>query len=58
MAPNFTKLSMKKDLCEIYSNNVKPSKHCSDVVKKTNKPLGFNKRTFEYNSAKNYSCTI
>ena len=53
MALNFPKLAMKKDLgITIISNHLKPSKHYSDVVKKTNKLVTFIGRTFEYKSEK------
>ena len=47
-----SKVSHKKDLGETISNDLKPSKHCSDVVKKANKLVGFIGRTFEYKSGK------
>ena len=47
-----SKVSHKKDLGISISNDLKPSKHCSDVVKKANKLVGFIGRTFEHKSEK------
>ena len=53
---NGSELSMVnngKDLGITISNDLKPDKHCSDVVKKiANKLVGFIGRTFEYKSEK------
>ena len=48
-----SKVNHEKDLEVTISNNLKPGKHCSDVVKKkANKLVGFIGRTFEYKSEK------
>ena len=52
---NGSQLSMvnhEKDLEVTISNDFKPGKHCSDVVKNANKLVGFIGRTFEYKSEK------
>ena len=47
------KVSNEKYLVVTISNDLKPSKHCSDLVKKkVNKLFGFIGRTFEYKSEK------
>ena len=51
MVLNFPRLTMKKTGITI-SNDLKPDKHCSDVVKKANKLVGFISRTFDYKSEK------
>ena len=56
MAPNFPSLTMKKTWLPI-SNDFKPDKHCSDVVKKANKLVGFIGITFEYKSENSYPYT-
>ena len=43
-----SKVSHEKDLGLTISNDLKPTEHCSDVVKKTNKLIGLIGRTFEY----------
>ena len=48
----FSKANHEKDFGVTISNNLKPGKHCSDVVKKANKLVGFIGRTFEYKSEK------
>ena len=45
-----SKVNHEKDLRITISNDLKPSKHCSDVVKKFYKLVGFIGRTFEYKS--------
>ena len=47
-----SKVSHEKDLEVTISNDLKPCKHCSDVVKTANKLVGFIRRTFEYKSEK------
>ena len=44
---DLSKVSHKKDLGIANSNNLKPSKHCLDVVKTANKLVVYNGRTFE-----------
>lgn len=46
------KVCQEKDLGVIISNDLKPSKHCTEVVKTANKLVGFIGRTFEYKSEK------
>ena len=62
MALKFPKLSLKKNFGITTFNDLKRSKHCSDVVKKAiffyNKLILFIGRTFEYKSEKNYPYTI
>ena len=53
-----SKVNHEKDLGVTISNDLKPSKHCSDVVKTANKVVGFIGRTFEYKSEESYSYTI
>ena len=43
-----SKVSHEKYLGVTITNELKPSKHCSDVVKKANRLVGFIRRTFEY----------
>ena len=43
-----SKISYEKDLGVIISNDLKPGKHCSDVIKKANKVVGFIEKTFEF----------
>ena len=52
MAPDFHKVSHDKDLGVTISNDLKPIKHCSDIVKTANKLVGSIGRTFEYKSDK------
>ena len=47
-----SKVNHEKDLGVTISNDPKPDKYCSDVVKKVNKLVGFIGRTFEYISEK------
>ena len=47
-----TKVKEEKDLGIIISNNLKPGKHCTEVVKTANKLIGFIGRTFEFKSEK------
>ena len=42
------KVNHEKDLGVTISNDLKPSKHCSDAIKTANKLVGFIGRTFEY----------
>ena len=46
------KVSKEKDLGVTISNDLKPTNHCSDVVKTANKLTGFIGRTFEFKSEK------
>ena len=48
MALNFPRL----DLGVTISNDLQLGKHCSDIVKKANKLVGFIRRTFEFKSEK------
>ena len=48
----FSKVNHEKDLVITISNDLKPDKHCSDVVKTVNKLVAFTSRTFEYKSKK------
>ena len=50
-----SKVSHEKDLGVTISNDLKPSKHCSDVIKTPNKLFGFIEKTFEYKSQKKIS---
>ena len=55
---NSTELSnviYEKEFDVTVSKDLKPSKHCSDVVKIGNKLIGFIGRTFEYKSEKGLS---
>ena len=45
-----SRVSHEKDLEVIISNDLKPCKHCSNVLKTANKLVGFIGRTFEYKS--------
>ena len=47
-----SKVSHEKDLDVTISNDLKPSKHCSHVVMKANKLVGFIGTTCEYKSEK------
>ncbi len=47
-----TKFDEEKDLGVIIRNDLKPGKHCTEVVKTANKLTGFIGRTFEFNSEK------
>ncbi len=47
-----TKVNKEKDLREIIRNDLKPGKHCTEVVKTANKLIGFTGRTFEFKSEK------
>ena len=47
-----SKVNHGKDLRLTISDDLKPSKHYSDVIKTTNKLVGFIGRTFEYKSEK------
>ena len=47
-----TKVNEEKDLGVIICNNLKPGKHCTEVVKTANKLVGFIGRTFEFKSEK------
>ena len=47
-----SKVNHEKDLGWTISNDLKPSKHCSDIIKKANKLVGFIGRTFQYKSEK------
>ena len=47
-----SKVNHEKDFWITISNDLKPSKHCLDVVEKANKLVGFIERTFEYKSEK------
>ena len=49
-----SKVSHEKGLGATITNDLKLSKHCSDV-KNSNKLVGFIERTFEYESEKNLS---
>ena len=53
-----SKVNHEKDLGVTISNDLKPDKHCSDVVKEANKLVGFIGRNFEYKSEKSYPYTI
>ena len=44
----FSKVNHEKDSGITISNDLKPRKHCSDVVKKANKLVGFIRRIFEF----------
>ena len=46
------KVNEEKDLGVNISNDLKPGKHCSEVVKTANKLIGFIGRTFEFKSDK------
>ena len=46
------KTSREKDLGVIISSDLKPSHHCTEVVKTANKLIGFIGRTFEHKSEK------
>ena len=46
------KVNEEKDLGVTTSNDLKPGKHCSEVVKTANKLIGFIGRTFEFKSDK------
>ena len=46
------KVSKEKDLGVTISSDLKPTNHCSDVVKTANKLTGFIGRTFEFKSEK------
>ena len=48
----FSKVSHEKDLGITNNDDLKLSKHCSNVVKSANKLGGFIERTFEYKSEK------
>ena len=52
------KVNHEKDLGVTISNDLKPDRHCLDVVRKLNKLVGFTGRTFEYKSEKSYPYTI
>ncbi len=47
-----TKVNEEKDLGVIICNDIKPGKHCTEVVKTANKLIGFTGRTFELKSEK------
>ena len=47
-----SKVDHEKDLVVTICNDLKPSKHCSDVVKTANKLVGFIGRTFKCKSEK------
>ena len=47
-----TKVNEEKDLGVIICNDLKPGKHCTEVVKTANKLVGFIGRTFEFKSEK------
>ena len=47
-----SKVNHEKDLAVTISNDLKPGKHCSDVVMKANKLVGYIDRTFKFNSEK------
>ena len=47
-----SKINHEKNLGVTISNALKPGKHCSDVVKKAKKLVGFIGRIFEYKSEK------
>ena len=49
---DLSKVTHEKDLGITISTDLKPSKHCSDVVKTANKLVGFIGRTFEFKSEK------
>ena len=53
-----TKVSHEKDLGVTINNDLKPSKHCSDVIKTANKLVDFIGRTLEYKNEKRYPFTI
>ena len=53
-----SRVSHEEDLEVTISNDLKPSKHCSDVVKTADKLVGFIGKTFEYKSKKSYPYTI
>ena len=53
-----SKVNHEKDLGVTISNDLKPDKHCSDVVTTDSKLVGFIGRTFEYKSEKSYPYTI
>ena len=44
------KVNHEKNLGITISNDLKPSKHCSDVAKKANKLVGFTGITIKYKS--------
>ena len=50
-----SKINHEKDLEETISNDLKSAKHCSDFVKKANRLVDFNGRTFEFKSEKKLS---
>ena len=52
-----SKVSHEKDFGVIIGNDLKPSRHCSDVVKETNKLVRFIGRISE-NKYDSYPCTI
>ena len=52
---DFSKVINEKDFGITINNDIKPDKHCSDVVKKANKLVGFIGTTFEYISEKELS---
>ena len=52
------KVNHEKDLGVAISNNLIPSNHCSNVIKTTNKLVGFIGRTFECRSEQSYPYTI
>ncbi len=45
-----TKANEEKDLGVIICNDLKPGRHCTEVVKTANKLVGFIGRTFEFKS--------
>ncbi len=45
---DITKVNEEKDLGVIICNDLKPGKHCTEVVKTANKLVGFIGRTFEF----------
>ena len=47
-----SKVDQEKDLGVIISSDLKPQKHCKEVIKTANKLMGFIGRTFEYKSEK------
>ena len=49
---DLSKVTHEKDLGVTISNDLKPGKHCSNVVKKANNPVDFIGRTFAYKSEK------
>ncbi len=51
-ATEIPKVNEEKDLGVTISSDLKPAKHCSEVVKTANKLIGFIGRTFEFKTEK------